>query len=946
MGCSLISHPSDGDTDQKYPANQLTAEGHLRLKAHNATVADRAVRLFGPSDNRRQFLRVAAALHDFGKATPQFQDYVRPDKAYEGPEEEKAHARLGAVATWYVLRSLGAPPKDRLAATLAIARHHQALPNAAQYTAETFARALEESENTILSQVSSIDDNWPAAATELLHLSGTNTVSWEDLADWIETGDAPGELRKYSARETLSGSTPSPGKLPDRLYDRMLHYWSAITLADKSHAMAIPEEQVFDLSSLDRKTIEEYISDIRANPPENELKSNLNDERERARRQTIRGVHDWVAGKTSIATLTLPTGLGKTFTGLSAAFEARDILSKREGSEKNPRPIVYALPYTSIIEQTRALFEDSELWGADPKKSALTVHHYLSETVVYNDEYDDTDVGDTDAEEFARLLGESWRDGTILTTFVQLFESLTGPSNRQGMKLPALDSGLVILDEPQTLPKDWWDGIDRLLDLLTNEYGARVIAMTATQPTLLRDKETNSLLQLGEDHGTDGCTYCQDGPSYRSSLPPSSEEEYFEEAERVRYTIDETALSHQLHEDNQFLGHDAASDRILNETDDSSSALAICNTINSSQRLTESICDRSETTHLGSTIEAVLERESIDAIEGSLSTDKIVDRVLELVDITRPSSENSSDDQSGDGKWDTPSDVGTVVLTLNSRYRPFDREILIELADSLSTGPVPFIMVSTQAIEAGVDLSFERVYRDIAPLDSVVQAAGRCNRSFEWGRNGGRVTIWTLAAPDDENPSIPSKDPPAHYVYETGSTDAGIPGHLRLISDVLAEVSNPHDVPDVELSRHAVDTYFEVLQQRKSLSNSDIREHIDDAKARWLARQSLIGGYDTVDVLVAVTDAEARELNRITELFVDGNPKAYERLEMASGIRVSVPADTVESSPDIIRIDGKNRGDDGVKVFRYTGESGLEYSYDEGGLRAGTDGITGRFTVI
>jgi len=87
--------------------------------------------------------------------------------------------------------------------------------------------------------------------------------------------------------------------------------------------------------------------------------------------------------------------------------------------------------------------------------------------VVHGD-HDDSDVDATDADQ-AGLLGESWRDGTILTTFVQLFESLTGPSNRQGLKLPTLDSGIVILDEPQALPKDWWDAIPRLLSILTDE---------------------------------------------------------------------------------------------------------------------------------------------------------------------------------------------------------------------------------------------------------------------------------------------------------------------------------------------------------------------------------------------------------------------------------------------------------------------------------------------
>jgi len=67
------------------------------------------------------------------------------------------------------------------------------------------------------------------------------------------------------------------------------------------------------------------------------------------------------------------------------------------------------------------------------------------------------------------MLGEAWRDGTVLTTFVQLFESLAGPTNRQGLKLPSLESSIIILDEPQALPKDWWGAIQRLLDIVTDD---------------------------------------------------------------------------------------------------------------------------------------------------------------------------------------------------------------------------------------------------------------------------------------------------------------------------------------------------------------------------------------------------------------------------------------------------------------------------------------------
>ena len=46
------------------------------------------------------------------------------------------------------------------------------------------------------------------------------------------------------------------------------------------------------------------------------------------------------------------------------------------------------------------------------------------------------------------------------------------------------------------------------------------------------------------------------------------------------------------------------------------------------------------------------------------------------------------------------------------------------------------VCVSTQLIEAGVDLSFASVVRVMAGLDNLAQAAGRCNRSNEYGQLG------------------------------------------------------------------------------------------------------------------------------------------------------------------------------------------------------------------
>ncbi|HIP92570.1 MAG TPA: hypothetical protein EYH25_03875 [Thermotoga sp.] len=71
--------------------------------------------------------------------------------------------------------------------------------------------------------------------------------------------------------------------------------------------------------------------------------------------------------------------------------------------------------------------------------------------------------------------------------------------------------------------------------------------------------------------------------------------------------------------------------------------------------------------------------------------------------------------------------VGEEACFLSSRVLPLHRS---ERIKKIKEGKYK-ICVSTQVIEAGVDVSFERVIRDIAPFDSLIQAAGRCNRHFE-----------------------------------------------------------------------------------------------------------------------------------------------------------------------------------------------------------------------
>jgi CRISPR-associated endonuclease/helicase Cas3 len=79
------------------------------------------------------------------------------------------------------------------------------------------------------------------------------------------------------------------------------------------------------------------------------------------------------------------------------------------------------------------------------------------------------------------------------------------------------------------------------------------------------------------------------------------------------------------------------------------------------------------------------------------------------------------------------------------------QHVLAEIRNDLKDGR-PVRLVSTSLIEAGVDVSFNTVWRAWAGLDQMAQAAGRCNRNGEHGHEGGLLTIFQREEIEGRNP--------------------------------------------------------------------------------------------------------------------------------------------------------------------------------------------------
>ncbi len=86
------------------------------------------------------------------------------------------------------------------------------------------------------------------------------------------------------------------------------------------------------------------------------------------------------------------------------------------------------------------------------------------------------------------------------------------------------------------------------------------------------------------------------------------------------------------------------------------------------------------------------------------------------------------------------------VFHLSTNMCPLHRKRTLDRVNSLLRENMPCCLISTQCVEAGVDIDFPIVFRSLAPLDAIAQAAGRCNRNALW--ETGSVAVFR---PEDES---------------------------------------------------------------------------------------------------------------------------------------------------------------------------------------------------
>ena len=187
----------------------------------------------------------------------------------------------------------------------------------------------------------------------------------------------------------------------------------------------------------------------------------------RSRQEIYRACLDAATQPPGLFRLTVPTGGGKTRSGM--AFALHHALTHGQ------RRIVIAVPFITITQQTgeeyRRIFDAPE----DNVPVVLEHHSGAVETVQETEDYDPRMV-------WQRLAAENWDAPIIVTTTVQLFQSLFANTTSRCRKLHRLANSVIILDEAQSLPAHLLDPILDALRELCAHYGCTVVLSTATQP--------------------------------------------------------------------------------------------------------------------------------------------------------------------------------------------------------------------------------------------------------------------------------------------------------------------------------------------------------------------------------------------------------------------------------------------------------------------------------
>ncbi len=513
---------------------------------------------------------LAGLWHDIGKYAERFQDYLLTANGLEAHIEQKSRVDHSTAGAQHAAKSI--PVWGRLLAYV-IAGHHAGLADATGSAASLADRLVKP-----------IDD-YSAAPREKLE---TDLQLGRPRLNFESDRDVAGFQLAFFTRMLFSCLVDADFLATEQFMSPQ----RAAARPTDAHSFAAMQ------SALNQEL--RRLSDQPTDPSRDVVA--------RCRQQVLAACREAAAAAPGLFSLTVPTGGGKTLSSLAFAID--------HALQHGKRRLVYAIPFTSIIEQTARDFRGVfEALGDD-----IVIEHHSN-----------LDPEDPERQSFhSRLAAENWDAPLVVTTNVQLFESLFAANTSRCRKLHNLVNSVIILDEAQTLPVDRLRPCLAVLEELVRNYGCTVVLCTATQPAVGREDLAIGLANVRE-------------------IIPNREQLY---VDMKRVTV-------------RQLGQ-LADDELIARLAEHDQFLTIVNTRGHAAKLYQGFAER-EGDHDGTY---------------HLSTLMCGEHRADVIKAIRQRLEHQQ----------------------------------------------PCRVISTQLIEAGVDLDFPVVYRAMTGIDSIAQAAGRCNR--------------------------------------------------------------------------------------------------------------------------------------------------------------------------------------------------------------------------
>ena len=434
----------------------------------------------------------------------------------------------------------------------------------------------------------------------------------KELEQWDEVANAAKNIKIYSGLSTKKDEfLDRAKKLRQYLilsqyrhkftYEDFINFkslYSNLIYSDKFEAIfSIPKQESKDIP------IDVLESDIKNLPP--------NKKRDVFRKFVLNNFDK----NYKLFTLTAPTGYGKTLTALNFALKF------------NKSRIIYALPFTSIIDQTYD----------------IVAKIYKNSDILVSKAHHKTTIGEenlTQEDRYSKIkfLMESFSGEINVTTLYQLIFALFGNKNKDNVKFNQLKNSVVIIDEAQAIPYNFRKDFILLCEIISQRLGTIFIFMSATMPVIKSEK-----------------------------FKEISNLDYF--TKQDRYVIKWLDIG----------GEDELLEKICEAASDKNT-LVVVNTIKKAQELFTKLRDKFNCFCLNGYMYDDHKRATIEAVRCAINKSKV---------------------------------------------------------DPLAS---KILLISTQSIEAGVDLDFDVGFREVSPISSIIQTAGRVNRHF--GATRGELYVF------------------------------------------------------------------------------------------------------------------------------------------------------------------------------------------------------------